>query len=404
MHCSNCKAKVNPGDKKCPNCGATLIWNNKKNQPLKTKNTKEKVKDKQEDEIFCPECGKIIKKNTVICPHCGAQIKELKIKNSLVTPKNIFIEKRPISILLVILLGIPFLITFSSTLTFNRGTLAIITHFPIFIIITFILIFVNLGKNKSRTNGFILATCIMVVILIGASISYSVMSKNTQDTTIKQEAAQTELTDKTVKGSLESSASSVKDSTIQLEETNNEIAEAIVLTGRDNKSTDFFYILGGHTFIDFSGSGFFNPINVDVMDENGNLVQNIRPIISSNFYEVLYLNEGKYFLNVETDGTWEAVIKQYMPQTRNLPYIFIGNSSNLSDFIVIDGLVEINYSYKGSGNFIVYILNEYGEHKELIASEIGSTSGSTTFKGSGNKYLVSVERADGNYQINIEYK
>ena len=48
MHCSNCKAKVNPGDKKCLNCGATLIWNNKKKQPLKTKNTKEKVKDKKE--------------------------------------------------------------------------------------------------------------------------------------------------------------------------------------------------------------------------------------------------------------------------------------------------------------------------------------------------------------------
>ena len=48
MHCSNCKAKVNPGDEKCLNCGATLIWNNKKKQPLKTKNTKEKVKDKKE--------------------------------------------------------------------------------------------------------------------------------------------------------------------------------------------------------------------------------------------------------------------------------------------------------------------------------------------------------------------
>ena len=31
MHCSNCKAKVNPGDKKCLNCGVKLIWN----KPLK---------------------------------------------------------------------------------------------------------------------------------------------------------------------------------------------------------------------------------------------------------------------------------------------------------------------------------------------------------------------------------
>ena len=41
MHCSNCKAKVNPSDKKCPNCGTMLIWNNKKKQPLKAKNTKD---------------------------------------------------------------------------------------------------------------------------------------------------------------------------------------------------------------------------------------------------------------------------------------------------------------------------------------------------------------------------
>ena len=35
-------------------------------------------KDKKPDEIYCPECGKIIKKNTIICPHCGIQVKELK--------------------------------------------------------------------------------------------------------------------------------------------------------------------------------------------------------------------------------------------------------------------------------------------------------------------------------------
>lgn len=34
---------------------------------------------KQEDEIFCPECGKPVKRNAVICINCGVQIKELKI-------------------------------------------------------------------------------------------------------------------------------------------------------------------------------------------------------------------------------------------------------------------------------------------------------------------------------------
>ncbi len=33
---------------------------------------------KKEDEIFCPECGKPIKRNAVICVNCGVQVGELK--------------------------------------------------------------------------------------------------------------------------------------------------------------------------------------------------------------------------------------------------------------------------------------------------------------------------------------
>jgi len=33
---------------------------------------------KKEDEIFCPECGKPVKRNAVICVNCGIQIKSLK--------------------------------------------------------------------------------------------------------------------------------------------------------------------------------------------------------------------------------------------------------------------------------------------------------------------------------------
>jgi hypothetical protein len=32
---------------------------------------------KDPDEIFCPECGRNIKRGTTICPHCGVNIKDL---------------------------------------------------------------------------------------------------------------------------------------------------------------------------------------------------------------------------------------------------------------------------------------------------------------------------------------
>ncbi|GAI84355.1 unnamed protein product, partial [marine sediment metagenome] len=33
---------------------------------------------KRDDEIYCPECSKIIKRKAVFCPDCGVQLKELE--------------------------------------------------------------------------------------------------------------------------------------------------------------------------------------------------------------------------------------------------------------------------------------------------------------------------------------
>ncbi len=126
MHCSNCKAKVNPGDKKCPNCGATLIWKNK--------NTKEKVKDKNRAKEKTP-------------------------------------QERPISILLVSLLGGVFLLFLLSSIfaTDNPlfGVSICLTVFtPIFFIISLVLLLINKRENKRRTNYFIISTAVLAVLLI----------------------------------------------------------------------------------------------------------------------------------------------------------------------------------------------------------------------------------------------
>jgi hypothetical protein len=39
---------------------------------------------KQEDEIFCPECGQAIKRNAVICVNCGIQVKALKKEGEII--------------------------------------------------------------------------------------------------------------------------------------------------------------------------------------------------------------------------------------------------------------------------------------------------------------------------------
>lgn len=59
---------------------------------------------KKNNEIYCPECGKHIKRNAVICVHCGTQIKEMVIKpvkkNVMITPKS-----KSLALILSFLLG-----------------------------------------------------------------------------------------------------------------------------------------------------------------------------------------------------------------------------------------------------------------------------------------------------------
>jgi len=53
------------------------------------------MNNKKEDEIYCAECGKPIKRRAIICPHCGVQIKELK--TSPTTTPTTTIEVKPVS-------------------------------------------------------------------------------------------------------------------------------------------------------------------------------------------------------------------------------------------------------------------------------------------------------------------
>ncbi|MBA7616187.1 hypothetical protein ES703_23483 [subsurface metagenome] len=64
----------------------------------------EEPTSKKEDEIFCKECGKPIKRNTVICPFCGAQVKELK--TSIKNERQIMSKKLIVVIVILVVLFI----------------------------------------------------------------------------------------------------------------------------------------------------------------------------------------------------------------------------------------------------------------------------------------------------------
>ena len=42
------------------------------------------MNNKKEDEIYCPECGKPIKKNFNVCPYCGNTIKNHEVPDQTI--------------------------------------------------------------------------------------------------------------------------------------------------------------------------------------------------------------------------------------------------------------------------------------------------------------------------------
>jgi hypothetical protein len=62
---------------------------------------------KKEDEVYCPECGKPIKRKAVVCVYCGVQVGELKNNIPTVKVKQpIELKTRKIAIILAVCVGI----------------------------------------------------------------------------------------------------------------------------------------------------------------------------------------------------------------------------------------------------------------------------------------------------------
>jgi hypothetical protein len=48
----------------------------------------EKIQAKKPDEIYCPNCAKLVNKDAVVCPNCGIQVKELKVSPETIVLKS----------------------------------------------------------------------------------------------------------------------------------------------------------------------------------------------------------------------------------------------------------------------------------------------------------------------------
>jgi len=113
---------------------------------------------KSSDEIFCPECGKAIKRNAVICVHCGIQIKPLQdtiVRNNeiIVSPKS-----RKVALWLVLFLGF-----FSWLYTFRKDWWKFLISCVIFIILLFVI-------RRNETVAFIIGAIVYLWPVIDVTV------------------------------------------------------------------------------------------------------------------------------------------------------------------------------------------------------------------------------------------
>ncbi len=63
------------------------------------------MESKTEDEIYCPECGKPIKRRTVVCPLCGVQVAKLATEEQPITIRIARVKSKAAAIILAVFFG-----------------------------------------------------------------------------------------------------------------------------------------------------------------------------------------------------------------------------------------------------------------------------------------------------------
>jgi len=95
------------------------------------------MNEKREDEIYCPACGKIIKKTAVFCVHCGTQIGKLLVKHEteMAMQSKISPKSKAVAITLAVFFGF-----WSWLYTYRRDQLKFWIFFGLWVMVVMLLI------------------------------------------------------------------------------------------------------------------------------------------------------------------------------------------------------------------------------------------------------------------------
>jgi len=183
----------------------------------------------------------------------------------------------------------------------------------------------------------------------------------------------------------------------------NGASQPFSFTGTGNKVVGPFILEKGLSVITSHHSGSSN-FAVVLYDQNGqwvDLVANDIGTYSGESAVGLDATLG-YTLDIDADGPWSIDVEQPRPTsaTSTPPFSGLGDTVE-GAFYLSAGARTFSYSHSGSSNFAVILLDKNGQWVDLIANEIGTTSGSTlsSISTSGIHYL-DID-ADGTWNISI---
>lgn len=108
--------------------------------------------------------------------------------------------------------------------------------------------------------------------------------------------------------------------------------------------------------------------------------------------------DGKYMLNVESDGSWKADITQSIPDNiKSAPVKLTGKGNDVVFARLQSKLTRFTSKHVGESNFVVKVNDSL-----LLVNEVGNYSGSTGESIESDGIYVFAVEADGQWSINIE--
>ncbi|WP_342423210.1 hypothetical protein [Paenibacillus sp. FSL E2-0178] len=175
--------------------------------------------------------------------------------------------------------------------------------------------------------------------------------------------------------------------------------DIIHLKGKSDQATDFFNLKSGIAIVEATDAGDSNFV-IYLYDETGNskemLVNEIGPYKGKSL--VVIPEDGKYMLNVESDGSWKADITQSIPDNiKSAPVKLTGKGNDVVFARLQSKLTRFTSKHVGESNFVVKVNDSL-----LLVNEVGNYSGSTAESIESDGIYVFAVEADGQWSINIE--